>query len=291
MMTRGTQGYQQRLRSHLEEYRRQTLKISEPVLRSINKKEQSYYHILPKERERANIVPSLNEEFWQWFDASQAKPGQRIRLHRDFSHLNSSQAFAFNFFFAILGSVHAEPQLLFQDIDLAGESLKNWRFEFVADSREGTNFDVMIELQSGSRILVEVKLSEAGFGKCASDKGHLKKLADVYTSRLTTKVDATYLDPPVFFANYQMMRNLSDVDDASTYIMFFHLRANASLGNVRAFANACLRETLRGRIIDVAFEDMLSRLLVATATGNPKLNAILTEIGNKYAPPALREGV
>ena len=57
-----------------------------------------YPHILPADRYQLNILPTIRERFWDWFRTRKPK----IKLHKYFHHLNSSQALCFNLFFPLL---------------------------------------------------------------------------------------------------------------------------------------------------------------------------------------------
>ena len=86
--------FQQRAKQWLSTYKRDVLGVEEDGIWLRNRK--AYPHILPQEKYQLNILPSFRDEFWKWF------PSQRIQLHSDFHHLNSSQAVCFNLFFPML---------------------------------------------------------------------------------------------------------------------------------------------------------------------------------------------
>ncbi len=84
--------YAERMKAHLAAYKRHSLGVSEDGVWA--KTGNSYPHILPTDRQQLNILEPFRHEFWAYCEAH--KPA--IRLHRDFHHLNSSQALTFNLF-------------------------------------------------------------------------------------------------------------------------------------------------------------------------------------------------
>lgn len=85
--------YAHAMRDHLAEYKARHLPDAPDGIYRGNGR--AYPHVLPEELLTHNILPSLREEFWEYFEANR----RELALHTDFHHLNSSQAFAFNLFF------------------------------------------------------------------------------------------------------------------------------------------------------------------------------------------------
>jgi hypothetical protein len=144
--------------------------------------QRAYPHILPAHLKRLNIHEPIRAEFWRHHRDNP------VKLHRDFHHLTSSQALAFNLFFPFFGLETGNPNLLLTALEIEPGEVTRWSFEHVPDPEEGTSFDFFVELTSGHRVVVEVKLSESGFGRCVADDAHREKLRQVYRPRLKTKV-------------------------------------------------------------------------------------------------------
>jgi hypothetical protein len=97
------QSYDKILESHLDDYRRGRLSRIESGVFVKNGVERPYGHILPADLKWLNILEPFRSEVMQYQIANS------LRLHRDFHHLNSSQAFAFNLFIPL--SQHALQKL------------------------------------------------------------------------------------------------------------------------------------------------------------------------------------
>ena len=239
---------------------------------------RAYPHILPIAQRRSNILPAVRDRFWSWFD------GQRIRLHRDFHHLNSSQALCFNLFFPLLiqdGRLAAMVAAL----RLSGAPTEGACFEFEPDSVEGTNFDFMIPLATGSRIYFEVKYTEADFGSAQEDDKHLRKFEEVYHARTAERFEASFCTTSGFLANYQILRNLWHLDLSSgDTVVFLFPRANEALSRAEATIRSCLLEPYRSRAVIAYTEDVISAL-----GGHPEMNSEAEDsawfqFGQKYFP-------
>jgi hypothetical protein len=81
--------YQAEMQQHLAKYRAQRLGIFEEGMY----KGQPYPHILPWRFRFLNLLEAFQSEIQSYLQSNRL-----IRLHQYFHHLNSSQAFAFNFF-------------------------------------------------------------------------------------------------------------------------------------------------------------------------------------------------
>jgi hypothetical protein len=199
-------------KAHLTEYKRAVLGVTEDGLWA--RDGRPYSHILPLHLREMNLLEPFREAFWS--HAAQAA----IRLHRDFHHLNSSQAMAFNLFFpALAGGAQAHRQLV-RALTGKEDDIRVWEFESVPDPIEGTNFDLLLDLSSGGRIFVELKFTENGFGEAKADERHQGKLRDLYRPRLSEKVAPAFLEESTFFANYQLLRNISHARSNADVVAF-----------------------------------------------------------------------
>jgi hypothetical protein len=98
---------------------------------------------------KLNVLPAIRDQFF-------AHPcAEKIQLHRDFHHLNSSQALCFNTFFPFFGLPDVNPSVLLEALNLSPTAVKEWAFEHVADEKEGTNFDFFTLFTSGQKVYIE----------------------------------------------------------------------------------------------------------------------------------------
>lgn len=134
--------YTERLLAHLCRYKTVRLGIAEDGIWA--RTGRPYPHILPVAQLEQNILPGLRDAFWPYAHA------EGIKLHRDFHHLNSSQAFAFNLFFPFFPP-DGDPRPLLAALELPTLPVAHWGFEAVLDTDEGSNFDVHWTYTGGGR--------------------------------------------------------------------------------------------------------------------------------------------
>ena len=269
--------YASALTAHLARYKRERLGVLEDGLWSRNQKR--YPHLLPKNLRRLNILETIRREFWE-HDKT-----RHVRLHRDFHHLNSSQALTFNLFFPHFTLRDASASIL-GALGVRHGTVREWNFEAVPDRDEGTNFDFVISLNDDRRILIEVKLSETEFGTCASDPAHDAKLRDTYADRLREKIAEPCLTKEWFFANYQLFRNVWHVDvEKSDVLVLLLPRANRlAWGNAEVFLEK-LTTACKSSVKLVALEDICAELARETAHGASFLHAHMHFFAEKYLVP------
>lgn len=269
--------YQTRIKRHLAAYKRNRLGVAEDGLWRGNG--QPYAHILPRSLQELNILEGIRAEFWDFWK------GTGSRLHEDFHHLNSSQAMCFNLFFPLM--LHSNTSSVLSRIfSLRSEPVVGTVFEKIPDRREGTNFDFYAELRSGSRVFVEMKLSEADFGSAESDARHLGKLRDIYAPRLTGKVSDAALVPKTFFKNYQLLRNISFVDAVrDDLLLLVFPRANTALARAARFVEEHVTSALRRKVKVLHIEEILARIRAQLKA--PSLQAHYGAFEEKYLVPGV----
>lgn len=270
--------YSERLQAHLARYKATRLGVDEDGVWT--RTGRAYPHILPTGQLELNILPEFREAFWAYARA------QGVRLHRDFHHLTSSQAFTFNLFFPFFAP-GGNPHALLAALDLPIGSIAHWGFEAVLDRDEGSNFDVHWVYADGGSVVCEVKLSEGGFGAARKDAAHIEKRDSVYRERLAGKVDPSVVDDDTFFVNYQVVRNVAFADPGTNrHAVFVLPRDNAGLRTtLEAFIGGVVSPSVRS-FVHVAFlEDILQRLTPAIVK-TTELQAIVRELRAKYLPSA-----
>jgi hypothetical protein len=194
--------YQDRVKRHLADYKQNVLGISENGIWKRNQKE--YSHILPVEQYHLNLLENYREALMAYIEA------QRIKLHQDFHHLNSSQAACLNFFYPLIQENQISLLLLLLGVE--GEGVQ-CEFEKVIINEEGTNFDFYIKLQSGRQLFFEIKFSENEFGKVKDEDKYRQKYEAVYKDRLAGKLKSGLSEYQTLIQNYQLLRNISYVSD------------------------------------------------------------------------------
>lgn len=252
--------YNQRLKNHLAEYKLNRLGVQENGLWKGSQKE--YPHILPEHLQQLNILETYRSKFWSYYDS---QPG--LKLHKDFHHLNSSQAMCFNLFYPCLDDPAIERLLLTEILNCGGDTVQEAAFEKVLDKTEGTNFDFFIQLSSGRKVFFELKLSESKFGTAKNDQAHREKLETIYRPRLEGTVSPACLEPSMFFHHYQILRNISYIDPAKRDLLFFILpRMNEKLMGLEDFlADNLLDELKTTGVVVLYLEDIVQSILNSSA--------------------------
>jgi len=250
-----TDELQDDLNRHLAEYKRLCLGITEPGIFRYRGRSLRYEHILPAKAAPLNL-----------FDEARGflKSYRRVKLHRYFHHLNSSQAFAFNLFFPYFSRGPAAAASLLRAVGCAG-AIAGWEPEWVPDAIEGTNVDVYWWTKDGTKNLCEVKLSEMDFGKAPDDARHRLKLL-TYRHKLASHIEPGRLETRAFFDGYQFYRDVYHmVDDDRARLLFLLPRANAVLWDR---LNQLLKGVVpgtRSRISTVGVETVVSELCADNA--------------------------
>lgn len=274
--------YKDTLCAHLANYKTRRLGIPQPgTWINQNGEVRSYPHILPDGLEHLNLLDSIRAEMQAYLKANST-----IKLHKDFKHLNSSQAFAFNFFFPYLSGGDASATALCKALGLDMKApCADWRFEEIQD--EDTNVDIVWQNQDGQKVFCEVKLSEAEFSKAKNDQRHHDKLRDVYRPRLAGVVSPDLLEPKAFFAHYQLLRNVSLLHgNAESQLVILFPGANKALNPQLKRTLDGIKPSYRHRIHVVHIEDVLDSLS-ANESLAPNLRAHTSALKEKYVPNSI----
>jgi len=267
--------YQSRLKLHLAAYKLARLGIKEPGLFRYQGRDVYHAHILPKAQSSANLLAEASRDALSFLETNPRK------RHKDFHHLNSSQALAFNLFFAYfgpsvvsLGSNEAVSSSLLRALGQDGRLLC-WEPELVPDVDEQSNIDVAWTSVGGAKTFCEVKLSEAEFGRAKDDSDHRNKLERIYRDALEKYLTPDRLEPARFFREYQFNRNLWHmVQTPESRLVFLLPRANSRLWQQLQTLLTGVLPPARARVSAIAIEDVILRLLN---------DAILPEEFRRYA--------
>ncbi len=266
--------YLSTLQAHLATYARNRLGIyEEGTFRG-----KSYPHILPTELKFLNFLEPVRAEL-----QAHLKGNPGVKLHQCFHHLNSSQAFAFNFFYPFLAAGGQTARVLSTVLGVDADVMK-WAFEVIPDATENTNVDVAWQIPGGATVFCEVKLSEADFGRADNDERHRDKLANIYRPRLAGLVSDELLEEQVFFNHYQLLRNVSLMaGSGKDQLLLLMPRANESLVPQLKMVLAGTQPKVRNRIHVAYIEDCLSALMAGQSV-TPELRSYASSLWEKYVP-------
>ena len=234
--------YRTHILEHLANYKRNVLKVNKNGLDTRFKKE--YPHILPKNKEYLNIIHSkYGMDLWDLIKT------YRIKLHKEFHHLNSSQALCFNLLYPIM------KENMFDLLLGNKEEIIGWKFEFEPNKKERTNFDAFIQTNKNDYYF-ELKFTESEFGsKEINDKTILR-----YNEIYKEKMKKFNITAELFLNNYQIFRNLSYINTG--IINFIIPKSRIDLNNklCNVLKNYCNLE-LRTRINILYIEEIVKKAI------------------------------
>ena len=246
--------YQDELKTHLADYKRLCLGISEPGVFRYRGRDALQDHILPLARASENLLEEAEPT------ASAFLADHPDKRHRYFHHLNSSQAFAFNLFFPYFSGGPDSASALLRALGQEGV-LAKWEPEAVPAPDEGSNIDVTWTTTDDARAFCEVKLSETEFGKAPDDARHRAKLKDIYGPVLAMHLEPRRLERLAFFDAYQFNRNVWHmVRTDRSRLIFLLPGSNAALWTQLQELLAGVVPRTRNRISVVAIEDVIANL-------------------------------
>ncbi len=267
------------IKAHLSRYSREQLRITEPGIFLWRGKELAYDHILPAGQHDLNFLPHCRSELHRFLEAN-----PRIKRHRFFHNLSSSQAFAFNLFFPFLTTDFPLSAPFFRHFGTDQPGTNGWEFESVPDPEEGTNVDVAWTAVDGGKLYCEVKLTEAEFGTAKDLPKYGIKLKNKYRERLELLVPPKYLEAALFRAHYQILRNVALLHrDPRDRLVFLLPRENEPVQRKLTPLLEELPPTTRSRIRVVFIEELLESLLT-DASLPESLRDHARDMKAKYVP-------
>ena len=226
--------FAEKVKTHLSEYKRHSLDIHVDGIWKSNG--EPYGHILPASQEMQNFLPSIKESLSDFVQQN------RIKLHTNFLHLNSSQAMCLNFFYPLIITKRLEMILPFLSDQFIDEKIDYYSTCFEKDGQERvwlseskgritddtpTSFDFYFQTLCGKKFFFEVKYTESTFGKEKDDDEHKEKFNMVYEKHLS-HIKGKYRTLDSFLQHYQMMRNLTHIDDKS-FVVFIYPSQNKEI--------------------------------------------------------------
>ena len=204
---------QKRIKEHLAEYKLYVLGISNNGIWKQNNKQ--YPHILPEGQSLMNLIPG---DYYKGL----CEITYNIKLHRDFHHLNSSQALTINLF----GPMQLEKDFSILH-DNGIEVSNNTASLFEYEQPDGTVFDFYIN-NGVKNIYFEVKYTEETFGTKSKSKNNDSRWTELYDptrDSYKTSMDKILKDntkaKDLFFSQYQLWRNIVRISNNDTVVFVF----------------------------------------------------------------------
>ena len=235
-----------------------------------------YDHILQNEKDNLLLSYGYNQVLEKEYE----KHKRDGNIHEGFSNLNSSQAFAFNFFSPMIeeadNGCNLFSILLKEDLELPIK----YEFEKVLPA-DNTQLDFY--LTSGQeRYTFEVKYTENAFGDAEKDERHQIKYNNYYREKLDSIISVFNADDfeTQFFEEYQLWRNLCGLCTENTTVCFVFHKYRTDLEEKIENAKKLLKtDELRRRIkiikVDTFVEDILK-------SGSEKQKRYYSEFKEKY---------
>ena len=265
--------YAKCLKFHLSRYRRSTLGVEEYG----KWRGKAYEHILPRNLLWLNLIETFRAEIRTSLEES------GVGLNQYFHHLNSSQAACFNLFWPLLN--HAEPNLTVESLGIGPDKVVTWAFEKAIDKVEKTHCDLYLELKSGIRSFIEVNYTGHSFSRSIGDAQNREKLRNIYASALRKFVEQEYLEGKLFFANYQLLRNLTYFDpERNDIVIFLFPRGQDKVADrARKVLDVAIQNpTVRSRITILYLEDVVANALAHLTKDDHLLRTHLHLFQQKY---------
>jgi hypothetical protein len=194
--------------------------------------------------------------------------------------VDPTRAMVLDLFSPFVKEGRVDPRLL----KVLGIARGDYRGDFdkVLDARENTRFVFSMEGDAGMRIFFDVKLAEEGFGAAADDERHRDALERHYRPHLRDHVDAKWLEPPKFFGNHEVLRNLSYLGRyPDSGMVFIYPKANDRLKDAEEEIKHIVSKTLAPRVAILYLEYLVERIL-ETTVDDPTLQDHFLAFRDKY---------
>ena len=219
----------------------------------------SYNHIIKSTNlvsaAKLNIISGVEYDLFYKYIVAQK------RLHRYAHHLNSSQLLCYNYFRPMMTADDRPSSKLKQwvmdniGVQLSGNA--RCRFEYVANTKEKTNFDFYIK-DGDIEIFFEIKYTESGFGRVQYNQRYEKKFEDIYKEMLKEqKCLPINMPMKLFLNNYQLCRNICYITSDNKFVVFIFPRNNTTVfSQYEAFRH--LIQSRQSNVKVVYWEDIVN---------------------------------
>lgn len=172
----------------------------------------------------------------------------KIRLHRYWYHLNSSQILALNYFYEFLND-RKKLNTLLKFLGIS-ETAVEARLEYELNDK--SEIDVVIKLENSKYVFIEIKYSESEFGPASSKTTDYLSRKELFYSAVETSFDD-------YKKHYQFVRNIILGVDGN-YSVFLVPRFNKRIINdySKSFETISNAEDFNTRL--VFWEDLLDAI-------------------------------
>lgn len=267
--------YLDEIKQNLSQYKSSNFPYLKDGIWKGNKKE--YSHILPEDEKYCNLLPVYRDDLVKYLEI------QKVKLHIDFHHLNSSQAMCFNFFYPLIKECKLEAITDFLGFKNEKVVYNTACFEKngleAKFGRRPTSFDFFFQTEGGLKIYFEIKYTEYDFGKVKSDKEHKDKFVEIY-SKFLDPIDYSFQSMDMFLGNCQILRNLIHIDKNSIVVFIY---PNGNL-KIRKGAEYAKEKMLKNKFVKNYFptewEDIL--INISSTIKDTKLREQFFDFKNKY---------
>ncbi len=267
---------------HLSQYKRDVLGVQEDGIFPYRGQNHPKSHILPREpidHQKKNVLERYRAQFWEESDFA------KIKLHRFFHHLNSSQALCINLFYPLI--YEKKLDFFLRILGIAPELDLGALFEKKSDIEKAarrTSFDFYVQLSSARSIFVEVKYTEPGFGQAKNDDEHRAKFRNTYLPLVEKSlflVDKCQ-EEEFFLRHYQILRNLVHISDIDRVVLLFPSANTAVKKEADDAKKQLLTDAGRAMLRIVFLEEFVS-FLEGQCMGS-SLDGYYQDFRTKYLP-------
>ena len=260
---------------NLVKYKLGVLKISQDGVFMFKKEKIKLGHILPDKDKKLNIISTYRDYF---YNSELAK----IKFHRFFHHLNSSQAMCINFFYPLIKE--EKLNLILEKIGLKNEKINYKKVIFEKESNiendgRRTSFDFYIETINGKKLFFEIKYTENEFAKAKCDEEHKNKYINSYKNK-TEVLKKEYRNSDDFLKNYQLMRNIINVTE-NNYVIFIFPDKNLKIKRQAEGSKDFVVNIYKENIINLTWEDLFE-FVYNNISNNNTLKTHFNEFKKKY---------
>ena len=256
---------------HLGEYKKKELKVDQNgYWENKDGMKLEYDYILPDGKESDNIINSIYKA-----SVMELFTQKKEDIHTGFKNLNSSQAFAFNFFTPIINE---------KIIDELVDCWKNtsvFESDFEKKNPDETQFDFY--LSSGEiKCSFEVKYTEDAFGSASMDEKHNRekhntKWNTIYEEKLKSILREN-IEKEEFFDDYQLWRNIIFVLDGY-HVYFVFPKFRDDLKEIVETARKKCKDNYQDKIKILFVDDFVDKM---KKSDNKDLRDHYTKFYKKY---------
>jgi hypothetical protein len=211
---------------------------------------------------------------------------KNIKPHIYFNHLNSSQAMCINFFYPLIKN-NLLGHILFkvkinEPIDYC--EVKFEKESNIEKTGRKTNFDFYIKTKKSTNIFFEIKYTERSFGIAKNDNAHIRKFSADYFPKLNSvpHINKRYHSMDLFFKNYQIMRNILNIDENS-YVVIIYLKENEKLRmKCEEVKKQIILKPFTSHFLDIDWHDMFKWTYDSINKNNKDLVRYYDDFYDKY---------